>query len=61
MGGAGTALEAYKKRLGGSQGRIGAVLGPLEAMLEAKRLPKWVPKGSPIELQRRLELKIAKP
>ena len=61
LGGAGTALEAYKKRLGGSQGRLGAVLGPLEAMLEAKRLPKWAPKGFPIELQRRLELKIAKP
>ena len=61
LGGAGKALEAYKRRLGGSLGRLGAVLGALEAMLEAKRLPKWAPKGSPIELQRRLELKMAKP
>ena len=29
--------------------------------LGAKRLTKWSPKGSPIKLRRRLELKIAKP
>ena len=61
LGGAGTALEAYKRRPGGSQGRLGAVLGPLEAVSDAKKLLKCAPKGSPIELQRRLELKIAKP
>ena len=34
---------------------------PCWSQLEAKRLPKWSPKGCPIELQRRLELKMAKP
>ena len=43
LGGAGTALEAYKRRPGGSLGRLGAVLGALEAMLEqagAQKAPK---------------------
>ena len=34
---------------------------PCWSQLEAKRLPKWSPKGCPIELRRRLELKLAKP
>ena len=50
LGGAGTALEAYKRRLGGSQGRLGAVLGPLEAMLESsggQKAPKMEAKRVP--------------
>ena len=35
LGGAGTALEAYKRRLGGSLGRLGAIFGALEAMLQS--------------------------
>ena len=38
-GGAGTALEAHKRRLGGSLARLGAVLGALEAVLESKHIP----------------------
>ena len=34
MGGAGAVLEAYKARLGRSLGRLGAILGALEAMLQ---------------------------
>ena len=34
MGGAGAVLEAYKRRLERSLGRLGAALGALEAMLE---------------------------
>ena len=34
LGGPGAILEAYKRRLGGSLRRLGAVLGALEAMLE---------------------------
>ena len=47
---AGTALEAYKKRLGGSHGRLGAVLGPLEAISEpsgGQKAPKMEPKRVP--------------
>ena len=43
-------LEAYKRRLGGSLGRLGAVLGALEAMLEpsgGQKAPKTEPKSSP--------------
>ena len=54
LGGAGTALEAYKRRLGGSLGRLGAVLGALEAMLEPsggqkalKMEPERVPNRAP--------------
>ena len=50
LGGAGTALEAYKRRLGGSLGRLGAVLGPVEAMLEpsgGQKAPKMKPKRAP--------------
>ena len=50
LGGAGTALEAYKRRLGGSLGRLGAVLGALEAMLEpsgSQKAPKMEPKRVP--------------
>ena len=43
LGGAGTALEAYKRRLGGSLGRLGAILGALEAMLQSSGRQK-VPK-----------------
>ena len=49
-GGAGMALEAYKRRLGSSQGRLRAVLGPLEAMLEpsgGQKAPKIKPKRVP--------------
>ena len=64
LGGAGTALEAYKRRLGGSLGRLGAVLGALEAMLQpsgGQKAPQMEhKKGSPIEVQRRLKLKITK-
>ena len=35
--------------------------GLVSAILEAKRLPKWSPGGSQIEVQKRSELKIAKP
>ena len=51
LGGAGTALEAYKRRLGGSLGRLGAVLGALEAMLQPsgrQKAPKMEPKRVPI-------------
>ena len=34
---------------------------PYWCHLEAKRPPKWSPKGSPNELRRRLELKMLKP
>ena len=50
LGVAGTALEAYKRCVGGSQGRLGAVLGSLEAMLEPSRsqkAPKIEPKRVP--------------
>ena len=50
LGGAGTALEAYKRRLGGSLGRLGAVLGDLEAMLQPsgrQKAPKMEPKMVP--------------
>ena len=50
LGGAGTALEAYKRRLGGSLGRLGAVLGPLEAMLEpsgGQKAPNMEPQTVP--------------
>ena len=47
-------LEAYKKRLGGSLGCLGAVLRALEAMLEPsggqnspKVEPKWDPNRAP--------------
>ena len=46
LGGAGTAVEAYKRRLGGAQGPLGAVLRPLEAMLEppgGQKAPKMEP------------------
>ena len=47
LGGAGTALEAY---LGGSLGRLGAVLGALEAMLQPsgrQKAPKMEPNMVP--------------
>ena len=50
MGGAGAVLEAYKRRLERSLGRLGAVLGALEAMLEpsgGQKAPKMEPKSSP--------------
>ena len=50
LGRVGTALEAYKGRLGGSLGRLGAVLGPLEAVLEpsgGKKAPKMEPQTVP--------------
>ena len=50
MGGAWAVLEAYKRRLEGSLGRLGAVLGALEAMLEpsgGQKAPKMEPKSSP--------------
>ena len=43
-------LEAYKRRLGGSLGRLGAVLRALEAMLEpsgCQKAPKMEPKRVP--------------
>ena len=46
MGAPGTPLEASKKRLGGSLGRLGAVLGALEPMLEPsgnQKAPKMEP------------------
>ena len=50
LGGAGTAMDAYRRRLGGSLGRLGAVLGALEAMLEPvgrQKAPKMEPKMVP--------------
>ena len=50
LGGAGTALEAYKRRLGGSLGRLAAVLGALEVMLQPsgrQKAPKMEPQRSP--------------
>ena len=54
MGGPGAVLEASKRHLGGSLGRLGAVLGALEAMLESsggqkvfKMVPKRVPNRVP--------------
>ena len=50
MGDAGAVLEAYKRRLGGSLGRLGAVLRALEAMLErsgCQKAPKMEPKRVP--------------
>ena len=58
--GAWAVLEAYKRHLGGSQGRRGAVLGALEAMLEPsgsqkapqmdpKKVPNRVPDTTPTE------------
>ena len=50
MGGAGAVLEVYKRRLERSLGRLGAVLGDLEAMLEpsgGQKAPKMEPKSSP--------------
>ena len=50
MGGPGAVLEAYKRRLGGSLGRLGAVLGALEAMLQPsgrQKAPKMEPKKVP--------------
>ena len=47
LGGGGTALEAYKRRLGGSLGRLGALLGALEVMLQPsgrQKAPKMEPK-----------------
>ena len=47
VGGLWKILEAHKGRLGGSQGRLGAVLGALEAMLEPsgrQNAPKMEPK-----------------
>ena len=46
MGAPGAPLEASKKRLGGSLGRLGAVLGALEPMLEpsgSQTAPKMEP------------------
>ena len=43
-------LEAYKRRLGGSLGRLGAVLGTLEAMLQPpgrQKTPKIRPQRVP--------------
>ena len=48
MGGAGAVLEAYKRRLERSLGRLGAVLGALEAMLE----PSGGQKALKMETQR---------
>ena len=49
LGGAGTALEAYKRRLGGSQGRLGTVLGAVEALESSggQKAPKMEPKRVP--------------
>ena len=50
MGGPGAVLKAYKRHLGSSLGRLGAVLGALEAMLEPSRgqkAPKIEPKRVP--------------
>ena len=50
MGRPGAVLEAYKRRLGGFLGRLGAVLGALEAMLEpsgGQKAPKMEPKRLP--------------
>ena len=50
LGGAGAVLEAYKRRLGGSLGPLGAVLRALEAMLEpsgCQKAPKMEPKRVP--------------
>ena len=50
MGGAGAVLEVYKRRLERSLGHLGAVLGALEAMLEAsggQKTPKIETKSSP--------------
>ena len=50
LGGPGAVLEAYKRPLGGSLGRLGAVLGALEVMLEpsgSKKTPKMEPKRVP--------------
>ena len=49
MGGAGAVLEAYKRRLERSLGRLGAVLRALEAMLESsgQKAPKMEPKRVP--------------
>ena len=48
MGSVGAVLEAYKRRLERSLGRLGAVLGALEAMLE----PSGSQKGPKMEPQR---------
>ena len=48
LGGPGTVLEAYKRHLGGSLGRLVAVLGALEAML----VPSGGQKASKMEPQR---------
>ena len=61
LGARGAVLEAYKRHLGGSQRRLGAALGALEAMLEPSgghKALKMEAKRDPIELQRRLELNI---
>ena len=50
LGGAGAALETYNRRLVGFLGRLGAVLGALEAMLEpsgGQKAPKMSPKRVP--------------
>ena len=74
MGALGAVLEASWEVLGRSWRRIRGVLNapwvvlepswdlqkPCWSHLEAKRLPKWSPKGFPIEVQKRLELKIVK-
>ena len=49
-GGAGAVLEAYKRLLESSLGRLGAVLGALEAMLEppgGQKAPKMEPQRVP--------------
>ena len=46
LGGPGAPVEASKKRLGGPLGRLGAVSGALEAMLEpsgSRKAPKMEP------------------
>ena len=50
LGGPGAVLEAYKRRLGGSLGRLGAVWGDLVAMLEpsgSQKAPKMESKRVP--------------
>ena len=60
LGGPGAVLESYKRHRGGYLGRLGAVLGALEAMsepsrgqkapkIEPKRIPNRAPEATPGE------------
>ena len=61
LGDAGKALESYKRRLGGSLSRLGSSGSHVAAIWRPKGSQNGAQKRSPIELQRRFELKTAKP